>query len=114
MTEQLVASLLERERSVLDPLAECRWTLDVALEECCPGEIEPVNDRLNALTPDRFPVRKPAVAQLGEMRLELGFRQPLSEELVVATVERNGVIPDLSGNVNRPVQMLQPFATRRA
>lgn len=107
VAEQLVASLLERERSVLAPLAERWWTLYVALEECCPGEIEAFHDSLDTLTTDRFPVREPAVAQLGDVRLELGFRESFPEDLVIATVESNGVVPNLSGNVNRPVQMLQ-------
>ena len=36
VSEDLVASLLERERSVLSPLAERRWPLDVTLKESRP------------------------------------------------------------------------------
>ncbi len=39
------------------------------------------------LTTDRFPVREPAVAQLGNVGLELGFRESFAEDLVIATVE---------------------------
>ena len=41
--------------------------------------------------------------------LSSGFRESFPEDPVIATVESNAVVPNLSGNVNRPVQMLEPL-----
>ena len=106
VAEQFEASLLEREGAILKPLAECGRPLDVALKECRPSQIEPFDDRLDALTAHRFPVREPALAQLGHVGLELAFAEPFAEELVIPAMESNAVVPDLSRKINRPVQML--------
>ena len=46
------------------------------------------------------------------MGLQLGLGQPFSVEFVVAILKRHRVIPDLGRNVNRPVQVLEPFAAK--
>jgi hypothetical protein len=74
--------------------------------------MEPVSDGLNALRVDRLPVRESCPSKLGEMGLQLGLGQPFSVEFVVAILKRHRVIPDLGGNVNRPVQVLEPFAAK--
>ena len=105
MSKDVVSALLERERSVFPALAERRRPLDVASEEGFPGKIEPVGDRLNALASHHFPTRHLTVSQLSQVRLELSLRQAFAEELVVAILERYGMIPDLRRHVDRMVQV---------
>ena len=111
-SENFVSRLLECERSVLPAFPERGRAFDVAFEERLPAEIEPVSDSLNALRVDRLPVRESCPAKLGEMGLQLGFGQPFSVEFVVAILKRHCVIPDLGSDVNRPVQVLEPFAAK--
>ena len=47
------------------------------------------------------------------MGLKLGLQQSFPEQLVVAILKRHRVIPDLGGNVNRPVEVLEPFAAKQ-
>ena len=112
MSENLVSRLLERERSVFPAFPERGRTFDVAFEERLPSKVEPIGYGLNALRVHRLPVRESCPAKLGEMGLQLGLRQPFSVEFVVAILKRHRVIPDLGRNVNRPVQVLEPFAAK--
>ena len=113
LAEHLVSSLLQRERPIFAPLAECRRPLDVAFEEGFPAKIEPIGDRLNALASHRFPMRHLTVPQLSQMRLESGFGQCLFKQPIVAPVQGYRVIPDLCRNVDRAVEMFEPFAAKK-
>ena len=112
VSENLVSRLLECERSVFPALAKSWWAFDGALEESLPGEVEPISDSLDALRIHALPVRESRPSKLGEMGLQLGLGQPLSVEFVVAILKRHRVIPDLGRNVNRSVQVLEPFAAK--
>ena len=112
MSENFVSGLLECERLVFPPLAKSWRAFDIAFEERLPCKVEPVSDGLNALRVDRLPVQQSCPSELGQMCLQSGFRQPFSKHLVVSILESHRVIPDLGGNVNRPVQVLEPFAAK--
>ena len=79
MSKNFVSALLECEGSVFPALAECRRPLYLASEEGFPAEVEPIGDRLDALAAEHFPMRLISVSQLGQVRLEFGFRQSFSE-----------------------------------
>ena len=79
MSKNFVSALLECEGSVFTALAERRRPIYVASEEGFPAELEPIGDRLDALAAEHFPMRLISVSHLGQVRLELGFRQSFSE-----------------------------------
>jgi hypothetical protein len=113
VSENLVSRLLERERAVFPAFPERGRTFDVAFEERLPSKVEPVGYGLNALRIHALPMRESCPSKLGEMGLQLGLGQPLSVEFVVAILKRHRVIPDLGRNVNRPVQVPEPFAPEK-
>ena len=113
VAEQFVPGLLQCERSILASLTECWRPFDVPFEERFPSKVEPISDRLHALTADRLPVSKPSIAQFGQVRLQSGLWQSSPEHLIVAILERHRMVPDLRGKIDRPVQMLQPSAGKQ-
>jgi hypothetical protein len=113
LSENLVSSLLQRERPILAPLAECRRPLDVAFEEDFPAKIEPIGDSLDALAPHGFPMRHPAVSQLREVPLKFCFGQRLFEQTIVAPMQRNRVIPDFRRGIDSAMEMFEPFAAKK-
>jgi len=113
LAENLVSSLLQRERPIFAPLAECRRPLDIAFEEGFPAKIEPISDRLHTLAPHRFPMRHPAVSQLREVRLKFCFGQRLFEQTIVAPMQHHRMIPDFRRGIDRAVEMFEPFAAKK-
>jgi hypothetical protein len=112
MSENFVSRLLECERSIFPAFPERGRTFDVAFKERIPGEVEPIGYGLNTLGVHGLPMWTPCPSKLGQMCLQPGFRQPFSKHLVVAILKSHRVIPDLGRNVNRPVQVLEPFAAK--
>jgi hypothetical protein len=103
------ATLLKREAFVLTARAKRRRPLDFSFKESVPAAIQPVRDSLYRLGANQLPVLKASTAQLRQMLLQCVLLQILAKQFVVATVNSNRMIPNVRGNVNRPVQMLNPL-----
>ena len=103
--DQLPAGLLEREALVFLAGAKRRGPLDLSFEESVPGAVEPIRDGLYRLRVDQLPMRKAAVAEFGQMFLQLVLVERFAEQLVVAPVKRDRVIPDMCGHIDGAVQV---------
>jgi hypothetical protein len=108
--QQLPPRLLERERTVLLDLLERGWrSLELALEvakEQFVGAVNPLCNVLNGLRTDQVPVGiARQLLELGEMPHQVVLVQTLAPQTIVATVERNAMIVDQTGNVDLLVQM---------
>jgi hypothetical protein len=61
-----------------------------------------------------LPIREAAtVSQLGQVRLEPGLWQRFLKHLIVAPMQRYGVIPDLARYVDCSLEMPQPLRPKK-
>jgi putative transposase len=105
MSEEFVAALFERDRSILSAFLE-RWRpLGMTIKERLPAQVETVADLLKCLTVERQPFLPRGLAESGKMALELCLWQRLAEQPIVAPMERHRVIPCASGDIDRAIQM---------
>ena len=58
-------------------------------------------------------MRHLTISQFGQVRLESGFGQCLFKQPIVAPMQGYRVIPDLCRNVDRTVQVPEPFTPEK-